>query len=141
MHSRASCFFDSHSRDSRGLSVADGSSVLLKLATILQLENYILVAHLEYQGKERQNFQLQFVEIKVADVLIDRNIRFVPSQRNVKINGVNQKKYSETIEHEKIQTPIQNHAAIYDQNVKDDIMEIRFHRYQLETDRKSESHE
>ena len=46
LHSRACYLFDSQSRDSRGLSVADGSSVLLKFANILQLENYIQVAHL-----------------------------------------------------------------------------------------------
>ena len=51
LHSRACYFFDSHSRDSRGLSVADGSSVLLKFANILQLESYIQVAHLECQGR------------------------------------------------------------------------------------------
>ena len=46
LHSRACYFFDSQCRYSRGLSVADGSSVLLKFANILQLENYIQVAHL-----------------------------------------------------------------------------------------------
>ena len=111
----------------------------MKFANILRLENYIQVAHLEYQGTERQYFQLQFVEIEVADVLIDRNIRFVPSQRNVRNNGVNRKKYTATIEHEKMGTPIQKHAATYDKNVNDDIMKIYFHRYQLETDRKFEN--
>ena len=105
---------------------------------ILQLENYIQVAHLEHQGKEIQYFQLQFVEIEVTDVLIDRNIRFVPSQRN---NGVNQNKYTATIEHEKMGTPIQNQAVTYDQNVNNDIMEIDFRRYQLKTGRKSENQE
>ena len=38
--------FDSHNRDSRGLLVADGSSVLLKFENILQLENYTQIAHL-----------------------------------------------------------------------------------------------
>ena len=141
LHSRAYYFFDSHSRDSRGLSVADGSSVLLKFANILQLENHIQVAHLEYQGRERQYFQLQFVEIEVTDVLIDRNIRFVPSQRDVRNNGVNQNKYTATIEHEKMGTPIQNQAVTYDQNVNNDIMEIDFRRYQLKTDRKYENQE
>ena len=32
-------FFDSHNRDSRGLSAADGSSVLLKFENIIQLQN------------------------------------------------------------------------------------------------------
>ena len=57
--------FDRHSRDSRELAVADGSSVSLKFASILQLENYIQVAHLEYQDRERQIFSLEFLEIKV----------------------------------------------------------------------------
>ena len=50
----------------------------------------------------------------MIDVLIKRNIRFVPSQRNLRNNGVNQKNYAVTIEHEKVGTPIQNHAATYD---------------------------
>ena len=106
-----------YSGDSRGLSVANGSSFLLKFANILQLENFTQVAQLKYQGREREYFQLQFVEIEMADVLIDRNSRFVASQRNVRNNGVNQKKYTATIEHEKIRTSIQNQAATYDQNV------------------------
>ena len=77
------------------------------------------------------------MKIEKTDVLINRNIRFVPSQRNVKHNGVNQKKYTAPIEHEKIGTPTQNHAAIYDQNVNDVIMEIDFHRHQWQSDRKS----
>lgn len=83
--------FDSQSRDNRGLSVADKSSVLLKFADILHWGNYIQDAHLEYQDSERQYFQLQFVKIKVADVLINRNILFVPRQRNVSNNGTNPK--------------------------------------------------
>ena len=43
--------FDSHSRDSRGLVVSDGLSVLLKFTSLQQLENYIKVIHLEYQGR------------------------------------------------------------------------------------------
>ena len=58
-------FFCLHSRDSRGLSVADRLSVSMKFGNILQLENYIQVAHLEYQGRERQYFRLQFVEIEM----------------------------------------------------------------------------
>ena len=38
-------------------------------------------------------------------------------------------------------TPIQNHAANYDQNVNDDFIEIDFHRYQSVTDRKFENQE
>ena len=47
LHSKACYFFDSHNRDSRGLSVADGSSVLLKFENIIQLQNYIQIAHLK----------------------------------------------------------------------------------------------
>ena len=60
----------------------------------------------------------------------------MPSQRDVKNNGVNQNKYTATIEDEKMATPIQNQAVPYDQNVNNDIMEIDFRRYQLKTDRK-----
>ena len=35
--------FDSHSRDSRGLSVADGTSVLMKFSDLFEVENYIQV--------------------------------------------------------------------------------------------------
>ena len=76
------------------------------------------------------------MKIEVADVLIDRNVRFVSSQGNVR-NGASSKKYIANIEHEKIGTPIQNHAVTFDQNVNDDF-EIDFDRYQLETDRKFE---
>ena len=114
---------------------------LLIILFIIKLEIYIQVAHLEYQGRKRQYFQLQFVETEVTDVLIDRNIRFVPSQRDVRNNGVNQNKYTATIEHEKMGTPIQNQAVTYDQNVNNDIMEIDFRRYQLKTDRKYKNEE
>ena len=76
------------------------------------------------------------MKVEVADVLIDRNVRFVSSQGNVR-NGASSKKYIANIEHEKIGTPIQNHAVTFDQNVNDDF-EIDFDRYQLETDRKFE---
>ena len=79
------------------------------------------------------------MKIEVADVLIDRNVRFVSSQGNVR-DGVSSKKYIANIEHEKIGTPIQNHAVTFDQNVNDDF-EIDFDRYQLETDRKFENQE
>ena len=65
----------------------------------------------------------------------------MPSQKNVRNNGLNQKKYTATIEHENIGTLIQNHAGTYDENVNDDIMEIDFHRDQLETHRKFENQE
>ena len=92
---------------------------------ILKLEKYIQVADLAYQGWERQYFQWQIVDIEVTDVLINKNIRFVPSKRNVRRNGVNLKMYT----------------ATYGQNINDDMMEIDFHRYPLETHRKFENQE
>ena len=65
------------------------------------------------------------MEIEVTDVLINRDIRFVSSQRNVRRNGVNLKLYT----------------ANHDQNINDDMMEIDFHKYPLETDRKFENQE
>ena len=58
----------------------------------------------------------------------------MPNQTNVRNNGVNQKNYIATIEHEK------SCSHLY-QNANKDIMEIDFHRYQLETDRKFENQE
>lgn len=49
-HSQACYFYDSHSRNSRGLAVPDGSSVLFKFPNISLSENYIQDAHLEYQA-------------------------------------------------------------------------------------------
>ena len=66
LHYRTCYFFESYSWDTRGLSVANASSILLKFANILQLENNIQVAHLEYQGRERQYFQLQFLKTEVT---------------------------------------------------------------------------
>ena len=65
------------------------------------------------------------MEIEVTDVLINRDIRFVSSQRNVRRNGVNLKLYT----------------ANHDQNINDDMMEIDFHKYPLETDRQFENQE
>ena len=77
--------FDSHSRDARGLAVSDGSSVLLKFSNIQKVENYIQVAYLKFQGRERQYFQLQFINVEIDDVEdsilnINRDIRRL--QRN-----------------------------------------------------------
>ena len=59
--SRAYYFFDSHSIDAKALAVSDGSSILLNFSNIQQVENYIKVAHLQLQGRERQYLQLQFI--------------------------------------------------------------------------------
>ena len=77
--------FDSHSRYARGLAVSDGSSVLLKFSNIQKVENYIQVAYLKFQGRERQYFQLQFINVEIDDVEdsilnINRDIRRL--QRN-----------------------------------------------------------
>ena len=96
MNSKARYFFDSHTRDSRGLSVADVSSILLKFGNILQLENYNQVAHLEYHGRDFKTvFSVTIWGNEVTDVLIHIDTRFVPSQRKVRNNGVNRKKYTE----------------------------------------------
>ena len=104
LHSRGCYFFDLHDIDSRGPSIADRLLVLFNFANFLYLENYIQFAHLKYQGRKRQYFQLQFVKIEVADVLIDRNIRFMPSKKNVRNNGLKPKKVYSNFE--KIGTPI-----------------------------------
>ena len=67
-HSRSYYLFDSLSRDSRGFAVSNGTSVSLKFSCLQQFENYIEVIHLEYQGGERQYFQLQFLEIEVENL-------------------------------------------------------------------------
>ena len=65
--SRAFYLFDSHSRNRKGLSDSYGSSVLLKLK-LEHVQNYIEVIHLEYQGRERQYFQLLFLDIQVDNM-------------------------------------------------------------------------
>ena len=69
-YSRSYYLFDSHSRDSRGFAVSSGTSVLLKFSCLQQVENYIEVIHPEYQGRvrERQFFQLQFLEIEAGNL-------------------------------------------------------------------------
>ena len=42
------CLFDSHSRDGRDLSVAGGTSVLLKFSDLMELRKYIKVFYPEY---------------------------------------------------------------------------------------------
>ena len=60
--------FDSHSRDARRLAVSDGRSFLLKFSIIQKVESYTQVAHLEFQGRERQYFQLQFINVETDDI-------------------------------------------------------------------------
>ena len=40
--------FDLHSRDERGFSVVDGTSVLMKFRDFYELGKYLQVAYLEY---------------------------------------------------------------------------------------------
>ena len=45
--------FDSHSRDGRGLSVVDGTSVLMKFRDLYELEKYLQVAYLKYRDRQQ----------------------------------------------------------------------------------------
>ena len=56
--------FDSHSRDERGLNIANGRSVLLKFRYIFEIEKYIQVAYLKYRDQQQLYFQAQFIRIK-----------------------------------------------------------------------------
>ena len=67
-HSRSHYLFDSHNRDSPGFAVSNETSVLLKFSCLQHVENYIEVIYLEYQGREKQYFQLQFLEIEVENL-------------------------------------------------------------------------
>ena len=61
--------FDSHSRDEQGLSVAGGTSVLLKFSDLMEVEKYIQVFYLEYRSLEQSDFQLQFVYVNIDRIL------------------------------------------------------------------------
>ena len=66
--SRAFQLLDSHSRNRQGLADSDSSSVLLKFSKLEHVQNYIEVIRLEYQGRERQYFQLLFLDIQVDNM-------------------------------------------------------------------------
>ena len=55
--------FDSHSCDERGLSVVNGTSVLMKLRDCYELEKHLQVAYLENRDRQQAFFQLQFVKV------------------------------------------------------------------------------
>ena len=57
--------FDSHG-DSRGLSVVDGASVLMKFSDLFKVENYIQVFYLECHSMEQSYFQLQFIHFSIC---------------------------------------------------------------------------
>ena len=59
---------DSHSRDERGLSVIDGTSVLMKFNDFSEIEKYIQVALLEYRDRQQAYFQIQFTEVTVGSI-------------------------------------------------------------------------
>ena len=50
------CFYllDSHSRGERGLSVVDGTSVLMKVRNLYELEKYLQVGYLEYRAPDNK---------------------------------------------------------------------------------------
>ena len=58
--------FDSHSRDKRGLSVVDGTSVLMKFRDLYEREKYLKVAYLKYRDRQQAYFQIEFVEVNVG---------------------------------------------------------------------------
>ena len=58
--------FDSHSRDSRGLSVVDGTSALIKFSDLFEVENYIQVFYLECHNMEQSYFRLQFIHFSIC---------------------------------------------------------------------------
>ena len=58
--------FDSHSRDSRGLSVLDGTSVLMKFSDLFEVEIYIHVFYPECHSMEQSYFQLQFIHFSIC---------------------------------------------------------------------------
>ena len=58
--------FVSPSRDERGFSVVDGTSVLMKFKDLYELEKYLQVAYLEYRDRQQAYFQLLFVEVNVG---------------------------------------------------------------------------
>ena len=58
--------FDSHSRDERGLSVVDGTSVLIKFKHLYELEKYLQVTYLEYRDRQQAYFHLEFVGVNLG---------------------------------------------------------------------------
>ena len=56
---------DSHIRDERGLSVIDGTSVLMKFNDLFEIEKYIQVRYLEYKDRQQAYFEIQFIEVTV----------------------------------------------------------------------------
>ena len=49
----------------RWLNIADSTSVLLKFASLLQVESYVQVVYLEYRDIQQSYFQVQSLNIDV----------------------------------------------------------------------------
>ena len=45
--------FDSDNRDERGLSVDDGTSIMMKFRDLYELEDYLKVAYLEFRDRQQ----------------------------------------------------------------------------------------
>ena len=58
--------FDSHCRDSRGLGMVDGTSVLIKFSDLFEVGNYIQVFYLECHSMKQSYFQLQFIHFSIC---------------------------------------------------------------------------
>ena len=56
------------SRDERGLSMMDGTSVLMKFNDLFEIEKYIEVAYLEHRERQQAYFQIQFIEVTVGSI-------------------------------------------------------------------------
>ena len=65
-HNNHFYLFDSHSQDSRGLNVVDGTSVLMKFSDLFEVEIYIQVFYLECHSMEQSHFQLQFFHFSIC---------------------------------------------------------------------------
>ena len=48
--------YDSNRHDERGLSMVDGTSVLMKFRDLYELEKYLQVAYLEYRARQQAYF-------------------------------------------------------------------------------------
>ena len=68
--SSGNCYylFDSHSHEERGLSLIDGTSVLMKFNDLFDIEKCIQVAYLEYRDRQQAYFQIQFMEVTVGSI-------------------------------------------------------------------------
>ena len=63
-----SYLFDSSSHDEKGLSVIDGTSVLMKFNDFFENEKYIQVAYSEYRDRQQAYFQIQFIKVTVGSI-------------------------------------------------------------------------